>query len=91
MNQDEILEKLVSERARQYNIPGSEWDIKNKPNDWASIVMKYLSEIVRYKGRKPRKTEVVDGLVKSGAIIIAALENISRMVDAGEILDDEES
>ena len=91
MTQDEIIEKLVSERARQYNIPGSEWDIKNRPNDWAAIVMKYLSEMVRYKGRKPKKSEVVDGLVKSGAIIIAALEHITRMVDSGEILNDDEN
>jgi len=81
MDKDKIIELLSSERERQKSLPGSEYDITNSPNDWITIVTRYLSENCRRKGITPSEEEFTDSFVKAGAIIIAALEHIDFMTE----------
>jgi hypothetical protein len=79
----EILRRIQEERLRQFMLPGSEWDVKNTPNDWVAIATHYLSEEVRRGGLKPSQDEFEDALIKAAAVIIAALENTDTMRNAG--------
>lgn len=81
MSRDELLETIRIERERQYNLPGAEWDQDNFPNDWVAIAMSYLSSEVRRKGIRPRQSEFREALIKSAAVIVAALEHLEVMAD----------
>ena len=78
MNQ-EIITRILAERERQFNLPGIEYDIRNTPNDWTSIIAHYLHEEVRRGPLKPTRENYEDSLVKAAAVIIAALEHCSKM------------
>ena len=71
-----ILNLVLEERIRQLDLPGSEWDLKNNTNDWIAIAVHYLSESVRRNGVIPEKKDFQESLIKSAAVILAALENI---------------
>lgn len=43
----DLLARMEAERARQFNLPGSEYDVRNTPNDWVAIATHYLNEEVR--------------------------------------------
>jgi hypothetical protein len=72
---DEIVERIREERVRQFNLPGSEFDARNTPNDWAAIASHYLNENVRRGGNFPDKAAFEASLIKAAAVIIAALEH----------------
>jgi hypothetical protein len=75
----EFLNKILDERERQINLPGSEYDLKNTPAEWLAIATHYLHREVFRSGRKPNAEEFQDGMIKAGAVILAALENINNM------------
>lgn len=77
-----IVRKIVEERQRQLGLPGSEYDIRNTPNDWIAIVDHYLSENVRRGGNLPDREEFERSLIKAAAVILAALEYLPKMADA---------
>lgn len=77
----EILDKILSERERQLNLPGSEWDARREPNDWLSTVIHYASRNCSRIGNIPKKEEFEDSLVKAAAVILAALEHSENMTD----------
>ncbi|NJO62882.1 MAG: hypothetical protein HC836_33075 [Richelia sp. RM2_1_2] len=79
MNRETILDKITKERERQYQLPGSEFDMKNGPNDWVAIASKYLSEGSRFGGVTPSKEDFDDALIKAAALIVAALEHSDHM------------
>jgi hypothetical protein len=80
-----ILERIADERARQNDLPGSEWDAKNTPGDWVAMITHYVSSEVRRNGIVPETEEFEDNLVKAAAVIIAALENVTTMKQRGEL------
>lgn len=82
---DEILQKILAERKRQLNLPGSEWDLRREPNDWLSIAGRYLFEGASTKNQKPSKDEFEDVLIKAAAVILAALEHIEVMENDGKL------
>lgn len=82
----EILQRIHDERIRQFNLPGSEWDMRNTPNDWVAIIGHYLNEEVRRGGFNPGKEEFEDSLIKAAATIVAALENTDAMHHLGTLL-----
>jgi hypothetical protein len=89
---DELIERILSERGRQFNLPGSEWDAKNTPNDWVSIASHYLGEEVRRGRQRPTRDLFEDALVKAAAVILAALEHTPLMQRSGYLdppLEDE--
>lgn len=84
-NRHKFLERIADERARQSDLPGSEWDAKNTPGDWVAIVNHYVSSEVRRNGMVPSVEEFEDNLIKAAAVILAALENVQIMKDRGEL------
>lgn len=74
-----ILAKIEETRVRQFDLPGSEFDAKNSPNDWIAISSHYLNEEVRRGVSKPNKDDFEDSLLKAAAVIVAALEHLSDM------------
>lgn len=74
-----FVEKIVLERQRQFNLPGSEFDLKNSPNDWIAIASRYIAQDCRRGGRKPTKDDLEDSFVKAAAVILAALEHLDEM------------
>lgn len=75
----QLMERIINERERQINLPGSEWDIKNTPNDWIAIASHYLAEETRRNSVIPNKNNFEDSLIKAGAVILAALEHVDIM------------
>lgn len=80
-----IINRIREERARQSDLPGSEWDAKNTPGDWVAIVSHYVSEEVRRNGMVPSREAFEDSLIKAAAVILAALEHTDLMKDRGEL------
>lgn len=79
MQREELLKKIEAERERQYQLPGSEFDINHNPNDWIAIVTRYLSEGAKFGGITPLREEFEDALIKAGAVLLAALEHSEHM------------
>lgn len=73
------LDRIKSERERQFNLPGSEWDTRNNPNDFIAIATHYLGEEARRGGNIPSLENFEVALVKAAAVILAALENAEAM------------
>jgi hypothetical protein len=76
---EELLAKVLKERNRQLELPGSEWDHKNSPGEWVALITHYISEEVRRNGVAPSKEYFEESLIKAAAVIIAALEHIETM------------
>lgn len=85
MNMDKIIEEIKIERDRQHSLPGSEWDKRNTPGDWVSIISHYSSGEVRRNGINPNADDFKDSLIKSAAVIIACLENLDEMISRNEL------
>jgi hypothetical protein len=83
-----IMRSILSERGRQFNLPGSEWDSRNTPNDWIAIATHYLSEEARRGLRNPPAVDTYEAaLVKAAAVIIAGLEHVDVMKRNGLLSD----
>ena len=81
----EIVERILAAREKQFNLPGSEWDVKNTPNDWIAIAATYLSSSSSRKHTKPLTTDFEEDMIKAAAVILAALENIPSMASSGNL------
>ena len=82
---EEIVEKILSERVKQFNLPGSEWDARNTPNDWIAIAASYLAAVAHRKHTEPTAEDFEDDMTKAAAVIVAALEHVASMKDAGSL------
>lgn len=82
---EQALRRIREERQRQLDLPGSEWDGKNRPGDWVAIVGHYVYDEVRRNGENPTKEAFEDSLIKAAAVIIAALEHADSMQERGEL------
>jgi hypothetical protein len=76
---DEFLKRVEAERVRQRELAGSEYDLRNTPNDWVAIAGHYLSEEVRRGASVPEASAFEDALVKAAAVMAAAFEHIEIM------------
>jgi hypothetical protein len=76
-SRQDILNLILTERQRQYDLPGSEYDSKHTHNDWIAIINQYASRGVTRKHQKIDNEEFRDSLIKAAAVILAALENNS--------------
>ena len=83
MSTESILSEVRSERERQKQLWGSEYDLKHGPNDWAAIAGSYLNSEVSNKGRLPDNAQWRDAMIKAAAVIIAALEHEEAMCKQG--------
>lgn len=84
---ENIIQRIVDERARQFNLPGREFDVKLMPNDWISLVTKYLARGVASRPGKQSLEDFTDDLIKAAAIIVAACEHAPFMVKQGAFSD----
>ena len=82
---EQIIRRIRDERQRQEDLPGSEWDAKNRPGDWAAIVGHYVFDEVRRNGENPTSEAFEDSLVKAAAVILAALEYSEVMKARGDL------
>lgn len=82
---DSIIQKIVNERTRQFSLPGSEWDSKNTPSDWISIISHYIGSEVRRNGINPDSDDFENSLVKAAAVIIATLQHLETMKSRNEL------
>jgi len=73
-----ILNEISGERDRQYNLPGSEYDQKHSMNDWIAIASQYLTRGADRKHIKLDYQEQRQALIKSAAVIVAAIEHLDR-------------
>lgn len=84
----ELLRRIEAERRRHIELPGSEMDVRNSPNEWAAIAGHYLTGEVRRGGHKPERQVFEDNFIKAAAVILAALENTTSMQALGYFSDD---
>lgn len=75
----QFVSNIVAERERHIDLPGSEFDLNNGPNDWIAIASRYLSEGAQRKGVTPSSEDFVDNLTKAAAVILAGLEHVDHM------------
>ena len=83
MTRDDIVQLILTERARQFNLPGREFDVTNSPNDWVAIIASYSLDCITRNHRKPDVHYYEESLVKAAAVILAALEHMDMMKKEG--------
>lgn len=81
----DFLKLVEDERLRQLSLPGSEFDVRNTPNDWIAIAAHYLTDEVRRGGGTPYSVDLERALVKAAAVILAAYEHVELMTDHGSL------
>jgi hypothetical protein len=79
VNRDVIIERILAERQRHFNLPYCEQDVCNAPNDWVAIIGRYVFEETRRGIVKPDRQNFEDNLIKAGAVLLAALEHCEMM------------
>ncbi len=85
-----FIQKILDERARQFDLPGREFDVVNAPNDWIAIAMSYVLDGVTRNHMKPNAEEFEKSLIKSAAVLLAALEHIENMTRRNHFSNDTE-
>ena len=85
MNSEKILSKILKERKKQSNQPGSEYDAKKTPSDWGSIITHYVNRECRRYNIIPEKNDYEDSLIKAAAVLVAALEHLDIMKEKGNL------
>ena len=88
MSRDVIIERILAERERHFNMPYREQDVLNTPNDWVAIIGRYVFEETRRGIVKPDRQNFEDNLVKAGAVLLAALEQCEMMQRDGHFADE---
>lgn len=88
MSSDVIIQRMLLERQRHFNLPYREQDVLNTPNDWVAIIGRYLFEETRRGIVKPDQLNFEDNLIKAGAVLLAALEHCEMMQREGHFADE---
>ena len=83
----EIIQRILEERQRQLNLPGSEYDSKRDPNDWLAIAGRYLFGSAFTKNMPTKHIDYEDDLIKAAAVILAALEHSDKMKELKYLKD----
>lgn len=75
-----IFDEIDTERTRQDEGWGQEFDDKNNPNDWVTFVTRYLSRAADDTVTQPKMVEKFYRLnmLKAAAIVVAAIEAFDR-------------
>jgi hypothetical protein len=74
-----FLDAALAERARHFNLPGTESDVTKGPNDWIVTVASLLVEAKTRSGIPPTREEFFDAMTKAVAVIIASVEHVELM------------
>ncbi|KKL65224.1 hypothetical protein LCGC14_2157140 [marine sediment metagenome] len=78
-----IFDEIDTERKRDEELWGHEFDNKNTPNDWVTFVIWYLSRMadvnpLRRDGGKGYSTHYRLNIIKAAVVIVAAIEAFDR-------------
>lgn len=84
--QTDIYSAIVAERQRQFDLPGTESDVTKGPNDWITTIMNCLSEGTSRSGSPPTADDFERAMVKSAAVIVAALEHVELMRSKNKVI-----
>lgn len=68
-----IFDEIDTERKRQDESFGHEFDDKNNPNDWVTFVTRYMSRAAEFPVNEYRTS-----LLKAATIAVAAIEAYDR-------------
>lgn len=86
VSRDEIIQRIVEERLEQLSNPNSSSDRTKTKNDWTALAGFYLFEGSYKSGEQVTFEEFRTSLIKTGAVILAALEtSFSLEEDSGNI------
>ena len=77
----DILENIRVERERQFDLPGSEWDVDKAPNDWVAVITADLGQCSRRNASIPESDDFREMMTKVAAVAVASLEHLDFMVD----------
>lgn len=83
---DAFLKLVEAERLRNSSLPGSEYDLRKDPSDWAVLAGHYLFEEARRGHIVPEADAFAESLVKAAAVIVAAYEHIEVMQNRDALL-----
>jgi hypothetical protein len=78
ITRQKILDDITTERDRQYQLPGSEYDQKHSINDWIAISTQYIGRCAQRKHLPTSIEDQRDSLIKAAAVIVAALEHLDN-------------
>ncbi|MCK5615822.1 hypothetical protein KAR91_78890 [Candidatus Pacearchaeota archaeon] len=80
--QSSIPEQIFSERNRQQQLWGNDFDDKNTANDWVAYIGNYVN-LAAYSGREAKYTPARfrENLIKAATLCIAAIEAVDRNGD----------
>ena len=81
----DYIQRINSEREKQCDLPGSEWDMKNTPNDWIAITSYYCSQAAGRKHMSQSVEDFEEDMIKAAAVILAALEHTAIMKKTGNL------
>jgi hypothetical protein len=79
----DIVERIITERERNFMLPGSETDTRKGVNDWLVTAISYLAQARQRGVEKPSQADFEEELVKAAAVILAALEHGDFMTQKG--------
>ncbi len=76
---DDLVSAVLAERARQFDLPGTEHDVSKGPNDWIATISSYLCSVAARSGVPPKQEDFEDALIKAMAVSLAALQHSDMM------------
>lgn len=76
---DDIFAVAGAERARQFDLPGTEHDVNKGPNDWIATLMPILGESCSRAGIPPTAEDFERSMVKVIAVAVAAIQHAELM------------
>lgn len=81
VTRDEIIQMIIDEREVQLGNPNSESDRTKTKNDWTSLAGYYLFESSYKSGEHVSFEEFRSSLIKTAAVVLAALETSFALED----------
>jgi hypothetical protein len=67
-NREAIVERILAERVRQFDLPGTEYDVSCSPNDWIATIVRLASEGSNSRGRNSDAVSFEEALIKCAAV-----------------------
>lgn len=82
---EELVAKIVAERERQFELPGTEGDFLKSPNDWIATMCSILGEGAGRSGIPPSRQDFERAIIKTAAVGLAALEHLDHMTERNKL------
>ena len=76
---DQIVQSVVAERERHFDLPGAERDVQKTANDWVATICSILGEAAERSGVLPTQQDFDRAMTQAAAVCLAALEHSELM------------